>query len=103
MMPYPDLFAWWTATISWSIVFLSLVAVYLYIDSAKRRKQADQKGQGASGLIKDFAFVWVLLGLLLLYVISIDRGSSVMFALGNVLVEVLLLIYLLRNRRLAVE
>ena len=103
MMPYPELFAWWAATITWSIVFLTLISIYLYIDSAKRRKQPDQKGQAVGKLVSDFAFVWVLLGLLVLYIVSIDRGSATMFAAGNVVVEVMLLLYLLRNKASATE
>jgi len=102
-MPYPELFAWWAATITWSIVFLTLISIYLYINSAKRRRRPDQKGQVAGRLTSDFAFVWILLGLLVLYIVSIDRGSATMFAAGNVVVEVILLVYLLRNKASTAE
>ena len=48
--------------------------------------------------VKDFVFVWVLLGLLIFYIVSIQIGSVLIFAAGNILVEVLLIAYLLRNR-----
>jgi hypothetical protein len=98
MMPYPELFTWWAATITWSTVFLTLISIYLYIDSAKRRKQVGQKGQGAGKLVRDFTFVWVLLGLLFLYIVTIDQNSATMFAVGNIVVEILLLIYLWMNK-----
>lgn len=103
MMSYPELFTWWAATITWSIVFLTLVSIYLYIDSAKRRRQPGQKDQGTGKLVSDFVFVWILLGLLILYILSIDRGSAVMFAIGNVVVEVILLAYLLKSKASASE
>ncbi len=47
---------------------------------------------------KGLRIVWVLLGLLVLYIVSINQGSAVMFAAGNLLVEALLLGYILKNR-----
>lgn len=99
-MPYPDLFLWWVATITWSIVFLTLISIYLYVDSKKRR---EQQGQGLSKFVSDFVFVWILLGLLILYIVSIDRRSAVMFAVGNAVVEIILLAYVVRNRSLSSE
>jgi len=52
----------------------------------------------ASKLIKDFIFVWSLLGLLILYIISIGTGSSILFAGGNIIVEVILIIYTMKNK-----
>jgi Flp pilus assembly protein TadB len=56
----------------------------------------------AGRIAKDFVFVWVLLGLLVFYIFSVRLGtgalSEVVFALGNVVVEILLVFYLLRNR-----
>jgi Flp pilus assembly protein TadB len=51
------------------------------------------------GLFKDFIFVWVLLGILVFYIITINIGSSLIFAAGNILVEALLIAYLLKNRK----
>lgn len=94
-----DLFQWWAATISAGSVFLSLVGAYLYLESRKSRKEDDVKGtRRLTRSIKDFVFVWVLLGLLIFYIVSIDIGSDWLFAAGNIFVEVLLLLYLLKNR-----
>lgn len=94
-----DLFQWWAATISAGSVFLSLVGAYLYLESRKSRKEHYVKGtRRLTRSIKDFVFVWVLLGLLIFYIVSIDIGSDWLFAAGNIFVEVLLLVYLLKNR-----
>jgi hypothetical protein len=47
----------------------------------------------------DFIFVWVLLGLLIFYIVSINIGSATVFAAGNIFVEALLVAYLLKNRK----
>ena len=94
-----DLFQWWAATISAGSVFLSLVGVYLYLASRKSRKADGVKGtRRLTRSLEDFVFVWVLLGLLIFYIMSIDIGSDWLFAAGNIFVEILLLVYLLRNR-----
>ena len=118
-----NLFAWWTISISWSIVFLIVAGFYLYASSRsksgrnkpKESKQetdanisigvrADKIGFGAKAqsMSKDFIFVWVLLGLLAFYIFSVQLGtgalSEMVFALGNIVVEALLIFYLLRNR-----
>ncbi len=41
-------------------------------------------------------FVWILLALLMLYVVSIGERSSMLFAVGNIVVEILLVIYVVR-------
>jgi hypothetical protein len=93
-----DLFQWWAATITGGSIFLALVGVYLYLDSRKRRRALHPKGgRNLSHVITDFIFVWVLLGLLVFYIISIDIGSDLIFAVGNVLVEALLILYLVLN------
>ncbi len=93
------LFQWWAATISAGSVFLTLVGVYLYLESKKRRKaDAGKIERGKRRLLRDFIFVWVLLGLLIFYIVSIDIGSDMIFAAGNILVEIALVIYLLKNR-----
>jgi hypothetical protein len=48
---------------------------------------------------KDFVFVWILIGLLVLYVVSIGEGSYLLFAAGNVVVEIILIVYTLRSGR----
>jgi Flp pilus assembly protein TadB len=94
-----DLFQWWAATISAGSVFLTLVGAYLYLESRKRRKEDARKRESDTRrLLTDFIFVWVLLGLLIFYIVSIDIGSDMIFAAGNVLVEIVLIIYLLKNK-----
>ena len=94
-----DLFQWWAATISAGSVFLTLVGAYLYLESRKKRKESERKREGGiRRLLKDFIFVWVLIGLLIFYIVSIDIGSDMIFAAGNVLVEIVLIIYLLKNK-----
>ncbi len=94
-----DLFQWWAATISAGSVFLTLVGAYLYLESRKKRKEGERKREsGVRRLLTDFIFVWVLLGLLIFYIVSIDIGSDMIFTAGNVLVEIVLVIYLLKNK-----
>jgi hypothetical protein len=94
-----DLFQWWAATISAGSVFLTLVGVYLYVDSRKKRRASNsEEKRSLLRSSKDFIFVWVLLSLLIFYIVSIDIGSDWIFAAGNIFVEVMLLIYILRNR-----
>lgn len=93
-----DLFAWWAVSISGGIVFLILVSIYLYANSRS-------KGTGSSRLKakvkvgKDFAFVWVLVGLLVFYIASVNIGSAIIFAAGNIIVESILIVYLIKNRQ----
>lgn len=94
-----DLFIWWVISISWSIVFLIVVSIYLYEGSKRRHKESTQKTTNAVRLGKDFVFVWVLLGLLIFYIVSIQIGSAAIFAAGNIVVEALLIIYLISNRK----
>jgi len=67
---YPALFDWYSIVITWSILFIVAVSIYLYLQSRKSRK-----GQRRS-FIRDFAVV----------------------ALGNVIVEVYVVYYILRNK-----
>jgi len=97
-MPYPELFAWWAYTITWGILFLILVSVYLYLGNGKRREPKSGGIAHVIKIVKDFVFVWSLLGLLVLYIISIGNGSSILFASGNIIVEVILIIYTVKNR-----
>lgn len=97
-MPSLDLFTWWAITISGGSIFLTLVSIYIYAGTKARRKESGQTTANVANKMKDFVFVWVLLGLLIFYIVSIQIGSIVIFAAGNILVEVLLIVYLLRNR-----
>ena len=87
----------WAACTTWSALFLTAVSIYLYRGSRKNRKESAHATSGF-GFARDFVFVWVLLGLLALYIVSIDRGSSILFASGNIVVEALLIAYTVRNR-----
>jgi len=75
---------------------LTLVSIYLYSNSKTKRKGSRTKWNKVN-LVKDFAFVWVLLGLLIFYIISVNIGSAIIFAVGNIIVEVILIIYLLKS------
>jgi hypothetical protein len=108
-MPNIDLFAWWALCISFSSIFLTLVSIYLFIDS-KSRRRADARRKASVFMVgREFAFVFVLLGLLVFYIFSIQlaRASALsvlaeaVFTVGNIIVEVLLVLYLLRNREKA--
>ncbi len=96
-MLYSELFVWWAISISWSAVFLVAVSLYIY---ANRKKSATNGLQDRRGIrkITDFVFVLVLLSLLALYLVSIDIGSYVLFAAGNIVVEAVLIAYTIKNR-----
>jgi uncharacterized membrane protein len=100
-----DLFVWWALSISFSIIFLAVVSIYLYFDTRSKRRDRERKTSAIKSslrLIESFAFVWVLLGLLVFYISSIQLGATalteVVFAIGNVVVEILLILYLIKNR-----
>ena len=98
LIPYPELFDWWTATINAGSIFLILVSIYLYIDSNKRREKNNKEKTSFLKFAYRFVFVWILLGLLPLYIVSIRMGSSLLFAGGNIIVEVILVIYCFKNK-----
>jgi hypothetical protein len=91
------LFEWWAICISSSIAFLTLASIYIYVDS----KGKEKKRSHAKTLVtfpRDFIFVWVLFGLLALYIVSIDIGSAILFAAGNIFTEMVLVLYTVKNR-----
>ena len=94
-----DLFTWWIISISWSIAFLIITGIYLYADSSAKRKENSHIRWNLVKLTKDFVFVWFLLGLLIFYIVSVNLGSSIIFAVGNVIVEAMLIVYVVRNRQ----
>jgi len=98
-MSDPDLFTWWAISISGGSIFLTLVSIYLYTNRETKRKDSRPTSARVSGFLRDFTFVWVLLWLLGFYMFSIKIGSASIFAAGNILVEVLLIIYLVKNRK----
>jgi hypothetical protein len=97
-VPDLDLFDWWAISISGGSIFLTLVSIYLYSGSRKKRNHGERKASNMGTLVKDFMFVWVLLSLLAFYIVSIQIGSIALFAAGNIVVEVILIIYLIRNK-----
>jgi len=94
-----DLFSWWAIIISGGSVFHTLVSIYLYASTKTRREKSKQASRNAVSLLGNFVFVWVLLGLLIFYIVSIQIGSAIIFAAGNILVEAVLIVYLVRNRK----
>jgi len=93
------LFDWWAITISGGCIFLTLVSIYLYVDSRPKRKTSIRRNRRIVALANDFFFVWVLLSLLIFYIVSINIGSLYLFAAGNIIVEVILIAYSLKNRK----
>jgi cobalamin synthase len=92
-----ELFPWWVASISFSIVFLTLVSIYLY--RSRNHETTEDKGKTrANDIAVSFVFVWILIGLLFFYILSVRIGSALVFAIGNIAVEVILLAYLLKNK-----
>ena len=92
--PYLDLFSWWVTSISWSTVFLIIISIYLY------RKSNKISLSNIDRWVKDFMFIWVLISLLIFYIISVNIGSSVIFAAGNIIVEIVLIIYVVKSKKL---
>jgi hypothetical protein len=88
----------WEVTITWGISFLVLVSFYLY---GKRKRPAGmaRMPSGRGTFLKDFTFVWVLMFLLVFYIVTVNLRSFVLFALGNVIVEVFLVYYIFKSRK----
>ncbi len=93
-----DPFIWWIITISWSIAFLILVGIYLYAGSKTKRSKCTPTRASRFGFVTNFVFIWVLIGLLIFYIVSVNIGSSLIFAAGNIIVELILIAYLLKSR-----
>jgi hypothetical protein len=91
-----DLFTWWMVSISFSIVFLTLVSIYLYAN--RNCVKAKERKKGITAFVRDFIFVFVLISLLFFYIVSVRIESALLFAAGNLVVEVILLAYLFKNR-----
>lgn len=71
-----------------------LVSIYLY---GKKKVKAAIILSPAK-VLRDFVFVWVLLALLLFYIVSISQRSSLLFAIGNIVVELILLLYIFKSK-----
>ncbi len=92
-----NLFTWWATVITAGILFIVAASTYLYANTRNRREKSKNPTKAAGRLIKDFVFIWVMLSLLTLYIISIGDASPTLFAAGNIAVEIILIIYLLKN------
>jgi Ca2+/Na+ antiporter len=92
---YSGLFGWWISSITFNIVFVILASIYLY--RRRNREPGVQTSGGIKQWVKDFTFVWILLSLLVLYVVSIGEGSYLLFATGNIVVELVLIVYVLKS------
>jgi hypothetical protein len=97
-MQYPGLFIWWTIVIFAGTIFLTGISVYIYLNNLKRMRHTGGAKKSIVTIWKDFVFVWILLSLLVLYVVSIGHISTFLFAVGNIVVEAVLLIYVLKNK-----
>jgi hypothetical protein len=90
------LFSWWIWSITFNVAFVIAASIYLYT----RRKRPHKEQLTGIGkvvrVLKDFVFVWVLSGLLIFYVYAVGVASASLFAAGNVVVEVLLVVYQLK-------
>jgi heme/copper-type cytochrome/quinol oxidase subunit 2 len=94
-MQYSDLLFVWAISISWSAVFLIAVSIFLYV---RRKHRSPDKASSSHVRLNDFVFLVVLASLLGLYIVSIDRTSSLIFAAGNIIVEVILILYTVKNK-----
>jgi hypothetical protein len=95
-MPYAGLFSWWISSITFNIVFVIAASIYLYVRRTTPEKEALRGVKKLIRVVEDFVFVWVLLGLLVFYIYSVAVGSYTLFAAGNIVVEVLLVVYVLK-------
>jgi Flp pilus assembly protein TadB len=94
-----DPFTWWAMCISGGIIFLILVSIYLYASSRTKQRAGSATETGEHGGAGSFVFVFILVGLLIFYIVAVDIGSAPLFAAGNIVVEVMLIAYLVRNRQ----
>ena len=77
-------------------MFLVLVSIYLY--TRKDRNIISTLARSRVDFLRHFTFVWIMFALLALYIFSISNGSYEIFAAGNIVVEVILAIYIIKNR-----
>ena len=95
MTDYSNLFGWWISSITFNILFVIFASIYLY--RRRNRQSRVETGSRIVRWIKDFVFVWILLALLLLYIVSIGEGSYLLFAVGNIVVEIVLVAYVVHS------
>jgi len=53
---------------------------------------------GFKSKARDFIFVWILACLLALYIFTINNSSAIIFAAGNIVVEIVLVVYTVKHR-----
>src|SRR5271157_5865602 len=68
---YMYLFWWWAVCISFCILFITLIAVYVYAANRVKRKEDAPASHRVSKIARNFMFVWILLGLLMFYYVSV--------------------------------
>lgn len=95
MADYSNLFGWWISSITFNILFVIFASIYLY--RRRNRQSRIETGSRIVRWVKDFVFVWILLALLILYVVSIGEGSYILFAGGNIAVEIVLVAYAVQS------
>ncbi len=100
MTPYPNLLIWWAGTITAGTLFIVFVSFVLYFTSNEARVKTINPFQTLIRVLKDFTFVWVILSLLILYITSIYGENYLLFAIGNIVVEIFIFIYLFATRKL---
>ena len=82
-------------SITCSALFLIAVSIFLYVG---RNQRSTVKVSTSHVRLNDFVFVILLAGLLGLYIVSIERTSSLIFAAGNIIVEAILILYTVKNK-----
>jgi len=95
-MPHTQLFGWWISSITFNIVFVIAASIYLYVRRTTPKKEMLRGVRKLTQLVKDFVFVWVLLGLLVFYIYTVGVESYTIFAAGNIVVEILLAVYVIK-------
>jgi hypothetical protein len=74
-----------------------VIAASIYLYRRRKRPAIPPTGSRIARLAKDFVFVWILLALLVLYIVSVGQGSYPLFAIGNIVVETILIVYVVRS------
>jgi len=87
---YSSLFLWWEASIVWCTLFIVIVSLYLYANAKHKRHE---KHINPATTVANFTFVWTIIALLGLYILTATQTSQTIFVLGNIIVEAFLLLY----------
>lgn len=84
------------ASITFNIMFVVVASIYLYKRRPQRGPRMPMGKEKVAHVVKNFAFVWILLGLWLFYIYSVAEGSALIFGAGNIVVEILLVLYVVK-------